>query len=93
MSIPTEYAWIIPIAIPFIIGLIVGFIIRHTIKLIFLMIALAITLTTFGYISFTVQDVYDKALLFLPAILGVKNILPYSTTTFLLGLALGLWQG
>ena len=91
--IPSEYAWIVPIVIPFIIGLIVGFIIRHTIKLLFLVIALAVTLSTFGYITITFQDVYDKALLFLPAILGVKNILPYSTTTFLLGLALGLWQG
>jgi uncharacterized membrane protein (Fun14 family) len=91
--IPTEFAWIVPIAIPFIIGLIIGFIIRHTIKLLFLIIALAITLATFGYISITFQDIYDKALLFLPAILGIKNVLPYSTTTFLLGLALGIWQG
>ena len=88
-----ELAWTVPIIIPFVIGLIVGFIVQRTFRLLFLVVTLAVVLFAFGYISITFHDVYDKALLILPAILGFRHVLPYSTTTFLLGLALGLWRG
>ena len=95
--IPPEVAWIVPVVIPFIIGLISGFIIKRTVKLVFLIIALIIVLFALGYVSITFQDIYGKAMEFLPKIIdlggGIQNVLPYSSTTFLIGLALGLWKG
>ena len=97
MMVPPEFAWIVPVVIPFIIGLLVGFIFKHTLKLIFSVVALIIILIVIGYVSFTVPDIYDKAMEFLPIIIdmggGVMNVLPYSSITFLIGLALGLWKG
>jgi uncharacterized membrane protein (Fun14 family) len=95
--VPPEFAWIVPIFIPFIIGLLSGFIIKHTVKLIFCIIALIIILIAMGYISFTYPDIYDKTMEFLPTIIelggGFKNVLPYSSITFLIGIAIGLWKG
>jgi uncharacterized membrane protein (Fun14 family) len=95
--IPPEIAWLVPVVIPFIIGLISGFIIKRTVKLIFLIVALIIALFALGYVSLTFQDVYAKAMEFLPKIIelggGIQNVLPYSSTAFLIGLALGLWKG
>ncbi len=83
--------------IPFIIGLLVGFITKRTVKLAFTVVALIIVLVITGYVSFTFQGVYDKAMEFLPTIIemggGFKNVLPYSSLMFLIGLALGLWKG
>jgi len=97
MSIPPELAWILPVIIPFIIGLLVGFIIKRTVKLMFLIIALVIVLVAAGYVSITFQDIFGKAMQFLPKIIEiggpVQNALPYISTTFLIGLALGLWKG
>ncbi len=94
---PPEYAWIVPVVIPFIIGLLVGFITKRTVKLAFTVVALIIVLVITGYVSFTFQGVYDKAMEFLPTINemggGFKNVLPYSSLMFLIGLALGLWKG
>jgi len=95
--VPPELAWIVPVIVPFIIGLLVGFIIKRTVKLIFLIIALVIVLVATGLVSFTFQDVFNKAAEFLPKIIemggGLKNLIPYSSLTFLIGLALGLWKG
>jgi len=97
LPIPPEYAWIVPVIIPFIIGLLVGFIVKRTVKLIFAVLALIIILVATGYVSITFQDLYEKAMRFLPTIIdlggGLKNVLPYSSLTFLIGLALGLWKG
>lgn len=97
MSVPPEVAWLVPVVIPFIIGLLVGFIIKRTIKLVFLVIALVIVLVAVGYVSVSFQDVFGKAMSFLPKIIelggGLQNALPYISTAFLIGLALGLWKG
>lgn len=96
-TIPPEYAWIIPLLVPLIVGLLIGVILRHTVRLVFPIAALAILLVFMGYVSLTFQDVYDKAMMVLPVIIdmgsGLKNVLPYSSMTFLVGLALGLWKG
>jgi hypothetical protein len=92
-----QIAWIIPLIIPFIIGLLVGVIIKQSIKLIFSVAALVAILVFTGYISLTFQDVLNQALNYLPAIIKIgtriMDLLLYATTTFLIGLALGLWKG
>lgn len=94
---PPEIAWIVPIIIPFIMGLVVGFIVKHTIKLMFAIAALIILLVTFGFVSFTYQDIFDQAQKLLPKIMGTGSgffgMLPYSSLTFIVGLVLGLWKG
>ena len=95
--ISPEIAWIVPVFIPFLIGLLVGVIVKNSFKLLFTLGALFILLVLTGYISLTYQDVFDQAMNFLPRIIqtgsGVVEILPYSTSTFIIGLALGLWKG
>ncbi len=96
MAVPPELAWIVPVVVPLIIGLLVGFIVKRTTKLVFCVVALGIILVVTGYVSFAFQDIYDKAMEFLPIIIemgGGLNILPYSSMMFLVGLALGLWKG
>ena len=94
---PPEIAWIIPIIIPLIIGLLVGVIIKRSVKLMFSVAAVVVLLVMTGYLSLTVQDIYDQAMKILPSIIqtgsGVLDVLPYSSTMFLIGLALGLWKG
>ena len=96
MTFPSEIAWTVPVIIPLIIGLLVGLIIKHTVKIMFVVVALAILLATFGFISLTAQDVFNKAMEVLPNIIvsgsGLIDVIPYSTTTFIIGLALGLWK-
>jgi len=95
--IPPEIAWIVPVYMPFLIGLLVGVVVKKTIKLLFAIGALLILLVLTGYISLTYQDVFDQAMKFLPKIIqtgsGFLEVLPYSATTFIIGLALGLWKG
>ena len=97
MVTPPEIAWIVPVIIPAIIGLLVGLIVKHSIKLMFTIAALVVLLVLTGFISLTFQDVFDQALKFLPRIIGTGtgfiDVLPYSATTFIIGLALGLWKG
>ncbi|MBS7635035.1 hypothetical protein KEJ34_06045 [Candidatus Bathyarchaeota archaeon] len=97
MYVPPEIAWIVPIAVPFVIGLLVGLIVKRTVKLAFAAIALAIILVVTGFVSFTFQDIFDNAMKILPKIIdlgsSLQNILPYSSITFIIGLALGLWKG
>ena len=94
---PPEIAWIVPVIIPAIIGLVVGVIVKHSIKLMFSVSALVVLLVLTGFVSLTVQDVFDQAMKFLPRIIGTGSglidVLPYSATTFIVGLALGLWKG
>ncbi len=97
MTIPPELAWIVPVVIPFIIGLLVGAVAKRTFKLIVVVAALVIVLVATGVVSLTFQDVYDKAMEFLPRLIdlggGLKDVLPYTSVAFLIGLALGLWKG
>ena len=95
--IPPEIAWIVPVYMPFIIGLLVGVAVKKSFKLLFTIGALLILLVLTGYISLTYQDIFDQAMKFLPTIIpagrGFVEILPYSTSTFIIGLAVGLWKG
>ena len=93
MSIPPEIAWIIPTVLPLIIGLLVGAIIKKGFKLIILVIVLIIVLIATGVLSLTFSDLFTEAMKILPKLYdagaGWLNILPYSTVTFVIGLALG----
>ena len=97
ITVPPELAWILPVVAPFILGLLAGFIIKRTVKLIFMVVALIIVLAATGYVSITFKGIYEKAMEILPKIIetgtGFTNVLPYSSATFLIGLALGLWKG
>lgn len=94
---PPEIAWLIPVIIPAIIGLVVGMIVKRSIKLMFAIGTLVVLLVFTGVVSLSFQDVFDQAMQFLPRIIetgsGFIDVLPYSTTTFLVGLGLGLWKG
>lgn len=93
----SEMAWIVSLAAPFLIGLLVGLVVKRTFKLVILIFALIIVLAATGYISLTFTDIYDNAMTFLPRIvntgIALVDVLPYSSTAFLIGLALGLWKG
>jgi len=92
-----EIAWMVPVIIPAIMGLLVGLIVKRSIKLMFTIAALVGLLVLMGLVGLTVQDVFDQALKVLPRIIntgsGFIDVLPYSATTFLIGLGLGLWKG
>jgi uncharacterized membrane protein (Fun14 family) len=94
MSIPPEIAWLVPVILPFIIGLLIGGIIKRGLKLLVLIVALVIVLVATGILSVTFSDLYDAAMKFLPKLYdvgsGLGNVLPYSSVSFLIGLALGL---
>ncbi|MFQ6011835.1 MAG: hypothetical protein ACE5KG_06655 [Nitrososphaerales archaeon] len=97
MSVPTELAWLVPIAVPLLIGLFVGSICRRSIKILFPIVDLVIVLVATGYITLSFQDVFDRAMDLLPRLLntgqGFVDSLPYTSASFLIGLALGLWKG
>jgi uncharacterized membrane protein (Fun14 family) len=98
INFPPEYAWIVPVIVPFVIGLIVGVIIKKTLKLVLALIVLLIILAAVGYTQLpTFEEIARAALKYLPMLWTeaspLINILPYSSLTFLLGLALGLWKG
>jgi uncharacterized membrane protein (Fun14 family) len=97
MSIPPELAWLVPVVMPFIIGLLVGAIIKRAVKLMMAVAALVIVLAATGALSLGVSDLYAKAENILPRIAekgqALKNLLPYTSAAFLIGLALGLWKG
>lgn len=96
-SFPVEFAWLVPVVAPFVVGLLIGAIIRRTMKLVTLLAALVIVLVVTGFLNMTFQDLMDKAMEMLPRIVTTSrdavNLLPYSSTSFLIGLAIGLWKG
>lgn len=96
--IPPEFAWIVPIVIPFLIGLILGVVVKKTIKLILAIVVLIAILVIVGYTQLPAfEDIARAATKYLPMLWAeagpLINILPYSSATFLIGLALGLWKG
>ena len=97
MSVPVELAWLVPIAVPLLIGLFVGSIVRKSIKIVFPIVALLIVLVATGYITLSYQDLFDRAMLVLPRVIntgeGFIDSLPYASSSFLIGLAVGLWKG
>ena len=97
MDIPPEVAWLVPVAIPFVVGILVGAIVKRTIKLIIGVVALVAVLVGMGVLSLTLVDVFDKAMVLLPQLIstgqGALDALPYSSSSFLVGLGIGLWRG
>jgi len=97
MSFPAELAWLVPIAVPLLIGLFVGSIVRKSIKIVFPIVALLIVLVATGFITLSYQDIFDRAMTVLPRVIntgeGLIDSLPYTSSSFLIGLAIGLWKG
>ena len=97
MSISPEIAWLVPVVLPFIIGLLVGVLIRKGLKLLTILAALIIVLVVTGFLSVSYSDLFNQAMKFLPQLYNVGqgwlNVLPYSSITFLIGLALGFVFG
>lgn len=97
MSIPPEFAWILPTVAPFLIGLLVGLIVKRTFKLVMLIVALIVILVAVGYVSLSFTNLYENALHYLPRLIdtgmALGDVLPYSSASFLIGLAIGLWKG
>ena len=96
--IPAEYAWIIPILIPLLIGLLVGVIVKKTIKLVVVIAALIIIMVAVGFIQFpSFEELAGVVTNYMPMLWAdagpLINILPITSATFLIGLALGLWKG
>lgn len=87
----------VPVLIPFVVGILVGAMVKRTIKLILGVAALVAILVGMGIISLTLVDVFDKAMQLLPQLIttgqGALDALPYSSSTFLIGLGIGLWRG
>lgn len=88
---------LLPLIAPFLIGLLVGAIIKKAMSLLVVGVALVIVLIATGAISLSYKDVYDKAMDTLPELWseahGWLGVLPYSSVSFLIGLAIGLWRG
>lgn len=88
---------LMPLAVPFILGLLSGVVIKRGIELIFAALALVVALIATGYISMGFGELKEKALDYLPKLLGEAReefqILPYSSGAFLVGLAIGFWVG
>ena len=93
MSIPPDLAWIVPILLPFIIGLLVGAVIKRAMKLIVAVVALVIILVAAGILSISLSGLFAEAMKTLPKLYNLGhdwlNILPYSSVSFLIGLAVG----
>lgn len=87
----------IPLIAPFIIGLLAGVVIKRVLKLILAIVALVIALVATGYLSMEFEGMKERAIEYLPEIIeGARDeiqILPYSSTAFLIGLSLGIWKG
>jgi len=83
---------------PFIIGVLVGALVKRILSVGLLLIALIIVMAALGYLSpqqvtaFLQQLGYaaNQALAYAAKI---KEVVPYSSLAFLIGLAIGLWKG
>jgi len=73
--------------------LLAGAVIKKAIKLLVLIVALIIVLVATGVLSLTFGGLFAEAMKFLPKLYDVGhgwlNVLPYSSVSFLVGLALG----
>ena len=79
------------------IGLLLGVIVKRTVKLVMAVSALVIILVATGYVSLTMQDIYDKSMDALPGLFdsskGLLGVIPYVSAALLIGLGIGLWKG
>lgn len=83
---------------PLIIGFLVGVLAKRVMSLAAALIALFIALAALGYISPEQVTAFLKQLGYAANEAStyateLKSAMPYSSLTFLLGLALGLWKG
>lgn len=86
------------VAGPFLLGLIVGALIKRVLTFALLIMALFVVLVAFGYatpqqvasilqqLGYAAKDALDYAMKF-------RDVVPYSSLAFLVGLAIGLWRG
>ncbi|MEW6222010.1 MAG: hypothetical protein AB1476_01625 [Candidatus Hadarchaeota archaeon] len=88
-----DLAWLVPLVVPFVIGLLVGAVIKHALKLIMVLIALVVVLVVTGVLSIGISDLWGRAVAALPQLFGTGsgliNLLPYTSVSFLVGLAIG----
>ena len=86
----------VPFILPFVIGLLVGAIVRKAASILLLGVMLVVVLSAAGYISFGLEGVYDSAMDTLPRLIdtgqGFRDALPYTSISFILGLAIGIWK-
>jgi lysylphosphatidylglycerol synthetase-like protein (DUF2156 family) len=91
-----DLAWLVPLVAPFLIGLVLGAMAKAAAKFLFLLLLLVALLVVTGAIAFSVEDLLGKAMEYLPNLLktgsAAKDVLPYTSLSFLLGLLLGLWK-
>jgi len=88
--------WLVRLVAPFVMGLLVGAMIKATAKFIILLLVLVALLALTGSIALSVANLLERAMDYLPNLLrtgnAVKDILPYTSLSFILGLLLGLWK-
>lgn len=92
---------LVSLVIPFVLGLLSGVIVKKAIKLIFTVIALVIILIATGYVSIGFEEIKNRLFDLVPRLIeqgpGAApdwiNVLPYTSVSFLVGLAIGLWRG
>lgn len=93
---PADPAWLVPLVAPFLIGLVVGAIVKAAAKFLVLLGVLVALLAVTGLIAFSVEDLLGRAMEVLPNLLktgsAAKDVLPYTSLSFLAGLLLGLWK-
>ncbi|MEM2866014.1 MAG: hypothetical protein QXM46_01065 [Candidatus Hadarchaeales archaeon] len=92
----TDPSWLVPLLAPFLIGLVVGAMVKAAAKFVLLLLVLVAILAVTGLIAFSVEDLFGRAMDYLPNLLktgsAAKDVLPYTSLSFLLGLLLGLWK-
>ncbi|MFN3804778.1 MAG: hypothetical protein ACK4SY_06955 [Pyrobaculum sp.] len=93
-----EAAQVLALAGPFIIGLLAGALIKRVLSAGLILAGLAIALLAFGYLSphqvaEALRQLGYSATEALRQATSLKEVIPYSSITFLIGLAIGLWKG
>ncbi|MFN7106189.1 MAG: hypothetical protein ACK4M3_06380 [Pyrobaculum sp.] len=93
-----EISQILALVGPFLIGLLAGTLIKKVLSAGLILAGLAVALLAFGYLSSQqvaqiLQQLGHSAAEALRHATSLKEIIPYSSITFLIGLAIGLWKG
>ena len=83
---------------PFVVGLLVGVLAKRILSAALVLIALFIALAALGYmspeqISTILQQLGYAAKDAVAYATTIKDVVPYSSAAFLIGLAIGLWKG
>ncbi|MCY0890814.1 MULTISPECIES: hypothetical protein [Pyrobaculum] len=83
---------------PFVVGLLVGIVAKRLLSAALFLIALFIVLAALGYmtpdqVSAFLQQMGYAAKEAVSYAMRIKELVPYSSAAFLLGLIIGLWKG